>query len=195
MLGVYCLNFSKEFFMEMSTKDIITQVIGFVAMILIVISFQQKTRKKILTLQLISMSLWTVHFLMLGAYTGMALNLVSAVRSYFYAVRETKKWANHDAIPVIFFLLSVVFSVVTWAGPASLLPMAAVCISTVVLWSKNPRVIRVCSYPASISWLTFNILSGSYAGTMTEIFIQVSIIVGIIRFDIKKKDKRAIPEV
>ncbi len=178
----------KDFFAGMGAKEIIAQAIGFVAMVLLVYSFQKNTRKGILTLQLASESLWVVHYFMIGAYTGMALNLVGVARCYVYANRETKKWADKAFIPMLFFIISIATGVLTWDGTASVLPMAAVCITSFVLWSKKPKIIRLFSAPGCACWLVFNFLSGSYPGVLTEIFNLVSISAGIIRYDIRKKE-------
>ena len=184
------MNFIKEFFSGMGIKGIAAQAIGFVAMALLVYSFQKNTQKGILKLQMASESLWVVHYLLIGAYTGMALNFVGVARCYVYANRETKKWAGKSCVPVLFFVISVAACALTWNGPASLLPMTSVCLSSFVLWSKNPRIIRFFSVPSCACWLIFNIISGSYAGVLTEILNIASIAVGIARYDIGKHKKQ-----
>ncbi|NLX94079.1 MAG: YgjV family protein [Clostridiales bacterium] len=184
------MNFTREFSMGIGAKELLAQIIGFVAMTLIVLSFQQKTRKGILMMQLIAEAFWVLHFGLIGAYTGMALNILGVVRCYVYANRETKKWANSETIPYIFFTLSIITGILSWTNAYSLLPMAAVCITSFVLWSKKAHIIRYFSYPGCICWLIFNIASGSYAGIVTELFNISSVTVGIIRFDIRKNRMR-----
>ncbi|MGI6248935.1 MAG: YgjV family protein [Acutalibacteraceae bacterium] len=168
----------------------IAQLIGFVGMSLMVFSFQQKSRKGILVAQMVGEAFWVVHYGMLGAYTGMALNILGVIRCYVYSQRETKKWANHTAVPIIFFIASIITGILSWTGPASLLPMAAVCITSFVLWSKKPNIVRAFSYPGCTFWLIFNLINRSYAGVLTELFNLASITVGIIRLDIGKNKKR-----
>lgn len=174
--------------------EIAAQAVGFAAMVLLVSSFQMKTRQKILALQLVSETLWVTHYALLGAYTGMALNLVAAARCFVYAKRETKKWADKPLIPWLFFASAVIVALLSWTGPASLLPMTSVCITSFVAWSKRPVIIRVFSIPGCICWFVFNLLSGSYAGVVTEVLNITSIIAGIIRIDILHKGERpAVP--
>lgn len=184
------LDFLRVFLAGAGAKEVFAQMIGFVAMTLIVLSFQQKSRKGILMMQLVAEVFWVLHFGLIAAYTGMALNMLGVVRCYVYANRETKKWANNNAIPFIFFALSIVVGILSWKNMYSLLPMAAVCITSFVLWSKKPHIIRYFSYPGCICWLIFNVVSRSYAGIATEVFNLSSITVGIIRFDIGKKNRQ-----
>ena len=186
------MDFVKGFPAGTGTKEIIAQVIGFVAMTIFVFSFQQKTRKGILMLQLVSEIFWVLHYGLIGAYTGMALNILGVVRCYVYASRETKKWADKKYIPALFFAASIVTGILSWESAASLLPMAAVCMTSFVLWSKKADVVRALSYPGCVCWLIFNFISGSYAGVLTELFNLGSITVGILRFDIGKNKKQPV---
>jgi len=183
-------DFFKGLFTSMQPRGIAAQAVGFAAMVLLVSSFQMKTRKKILGLQLASETLWVTHYALLGAYTGMALNFVAAARCFVYAKRETKKWADKPLIPWLFFTVAVIVTLLSWTGPASLLPMASVCITSFVAWSKRPVIIRVFSIPGCVCWFVFNLLSGSYAGVVTEILNITSIVTGIIRIDILHKGGR-----
>ena len=171
----------------MDAGDIAAQLVGFVAMALLVSSFQMKTRAGILKVQLVSESLWVLHYFLLGAYTGMALNVVAAVRCYVYGRRGIKKWADSNYIPVMFFTVAVLTCIFTWSGPISLLPTASICLNSFVQWSKKPRIIRIFSIPGCACWLVFNYLSGSYAGVLTEILDLISIATAIVRYDVLKK--------
>ncbi len=184
------LDLVKDLFAGMDTRDIAAQLVGFVAMALLVSSFQMKTRAGILKVQLVSESLWVLHYFLLGAYTGMALNVVAAVRCYVYGRRGVKKWADNNAIPVVFFTAGVLTCIFTWSGPISLLPTASICLNSFVQWSKRPRVIRIFSAPGCACWLVFNYLSGSYAGILTEVLNLISIAAAILRYDVLKKEKK-----
>lgn len=182
------MNFIKDFFDGMGTKEIVGQMIGLVAMTILVASFQRNTQKKILTFQLTAELLWVVHYALIGAYTGMALNLVGAARCYVFANRG-KKWADKAYMPYLFFFFSIAAGLAAWTSPVSLLPIAAVSTISFALWSKKPAIIRIFSAPGCTCWLIFNIISSSYAGVLTEVLNLISITVGIIRYDIGKNKK------
>lgn len=179
----------KGLFPAAGATGIAAQIIGFFAMALLIASFQKNSQKGILRLQMASGALWAVHYAMIGAYTGMALNIVSVTRSFLYSNRETKPWADKPVYPYLFFTVSAAAGLLTWQSPASLLPMAAMCLTSFALWSRKASLIRIISVPVSLCWLIFNILSGSYAGILAEVFDLASITAGIIRFDIKKTTK------
>lgn len=169
-------------------KETIGQIVGFAAMAIIVASYQQKSHKNILTFQMVSGLLFTVHYLLLGAYTGAIMNLLGAFRSLVYSNRS-KKWASSKIWPVIFSIAFFISGILTWDNIFSLFPLIAMLMSSVVLWIEKPKVNRIFSLPTSTCWLIYNIKTLSYPGIITEIFVLSSIIIGILRLDIKKKNK------
>lgn len=169
-------------------KETIGQIIGFIAMAIIVASYQQKSHKNILTFQMISGLLFTVHYLLLGAYTGAVMNLLGAFRSLVYSNRG-KKWSSSIAWPIGFSIAFLISGIMTWDNIFSVFPLIAMLMSSVVLWIEQPKINRMLSLPTSGCWLIYNIKTLSYPGIITEIFVLSSIVIGIIRLDIKKKNK------
>ena len=168
--------------------EIIGQIIGFIAMAIIVISYQQKTHKNILVFQMVSGLLFTAHYVLIGAYTGAIMNLVGAFRSLVYSNRN-KKWASSIIWPILFSVGFLISGILTWENAFSVLPLIAMLMSSVVLWIEKPKINRMFSLPTSTCWLIYNIKTDSFAGTATEIFVLTSIIIGIVRLDIKKKSR------
>ena len=169
--------------------EAIGQIIGFVAMGIIVFSYQQKSHKRILTFQMVSGLLFTLHYLFLGAYTGCISNLIGAGRSAVYAGRGKSAFTSFKLWPVIFSVVFTVSGILTWDNIFSVFPMIAMISSSVVLWIDSPKINRAFSIPTSACWLIYNIANLSYAGIATEIFVLSSIIIGMIRLDRKKTDK------
>ena len=169
-------------------KENIGQIIGFIAMAIIVASYQQKSHKNILTFQMVSGLLFTVHYLLLGAYTGAVMNLLGAFRSLVYSNRS-KKWASSVIWPICFSVAFLISGILTWDNVFSVFPLIAMLMSSVVLWIQQPKINRMLSLPTSSFWLIYNIKTLSYPGIITEIFVLGSIIIGIFRLDIKKKNK------
>ena len=60
---------------------IIGQMLGIVAVILGFVSFQMKTPRGILIFQIIIAFVFSLHYLLIGAYTAVVLNFLAAVQS------------------------------------------------------------------------------------------------------------------
>ena len=78
----------------MEPIEIIAQAIGIVAMAFNIFSFQKKTQKGIISMQLVGGTLFAINFLMIGAIVGGILNIISAVRAIIFLNKEKLKSDN-----------------------------------------------------------------------------------------------------
>ncbi len=175
-----------EFFKSITWADVGIQAIGFVAMALGILSFQAKSRTGILLMQMTAGLIWMTQFLLLGAYTGAFLNVVGAVRNLIYSRKEKVKFLNSPAVPALIMTAFVTVGMLTYDGPMSLLPVAAMLISSVALYITEERKIRFLSFFVSPPWLVYDAYTGSIPGVAAEIFTICSIGIAIWRYDIRK---------
>ncbi len=174
----------------MDKLNLIAQIIGFGGTALTIIAYQQNKRKNILLCTVISASLFTVHFILLGAYTGAIMNFFAGLRSLVF-MNNTKKWAKSKIWVAVFMIIYTVACIATWDKWYSVLPLIAMLLTTVSNWLQSEKKIRFLTFPNSPCWLIYNILNGSVAGIITEIFVMSSLIIAIIRFDLRKpKNKK-----
>ncbi|MFH1787698.1 MAG: YgjV family protein [archaeon] len=168
---------------------ILIQIFGFIGLFFIVLSFQKNKRSFTLISQFLASLFFIVHFIFLSALTGAAINGLTGLRAIVFNFRE-KRWINHWIVVSFFVILFWIAGLLTWQGYLSLLPPVSVTISSIALWSKNTKHIRLIFLPSRLPWIIYNFLVDSYAGLATEAFIVGSLIVAIIRFDVlgKKED-------
>ncbi len=167
----------------------VAQIIGFGGAALNVLSFQQKKRKGIIFLQIFAAVLFIIHFILLGAYTGAAMNFVSLLRSLVF-INNDKKWAKSPVWLAVFVCVSIFASAYTRVDWTSILPATAMILTTVSYWLKNETKIRLVTFPSSPCWLVYDLITGSVSGVITEIFVMSSLIIAIVRYDVLKKEKR-----
>ena len=58
---------------------IISQIIGFLSVVLFLLSYQQKKRKNIILFNVVSRALYIVQYLLLGAFEGAVLDILGAI--------------------------------------------------------------------------------------------------------------------
>lgn len=164
----------------------IIQAIGVIGILSSIISFQCKRHKTLMLFRTGNELFFALQYFLLGAYTGMAMNLVGCLRNTIFSkMVEEKK--NTMPMRFLFSGLFLLFSICTWAGLESILIAFAKIISTFAYGSKNTTLVRLLILVTSSSWLVYNIIVRSYAGCACELFTICSILVGIIRFDLKGK--------
>lgn len=161
---------------------IAAQAIGVVALLFSAFSFQQNTHKRIMLCQTVAGSLFALHFFVLGATTGAITNTIGVVRGIVFYHRD-KKWAAGITLPLVFCAAFIISGICTWQGPLTLLPICAMVINTFTFAATDPTVVRVTILFSSPLWLVYNALSLSFPGVITESFVILSTIIGMIRFD------------
>lgn len=110
------------------------------------------------------------------------MNLLGIGRALLYAYTEQKGLHVRWLCP----LLCAVFTaaaVLTWESAFSLLPTAAMLLSTLAYEQKQPRRFRRLMFPCSPLWMVYNIHSGSVSGVVTEAFAMLSLGVAMWRYD------------
>ena len=169
----------------------IAQIFGFVGAVVLWTSFQCKETKRLFLWQFIASLIFSLHFFLLGAYTGMILNLIAVLRSLLL-FNGHKKWASHPITMVVVMLMFAVSGALTWDGWLSLLPTASMVIGTFFMWSRNGKTLRLALlFFISPCWLIYNFAMGSIAGVLTEVVNIISVVVSLFRFGLKELDRTA----
>lgn len=159
--------------------EFIAQAISIIAMIVSICSLQLKTNKGLFVCRGVSGFLFSLSYLLIGAYTGALLNLLNVLKSTLLVNKKTSKK------PFMFLMIALYVgaAIVTFGGPLSILVGIAQCAETVVMWHRNGKHIRICQLGfLSPVWLIYNIVEFSLGGILTEIFVMGSTVVSFIRF-------------
>lgn len=163
--------------------QIIIQALGGLGVIASIIAFQTKKHNQILWFKTLNEFLFAIQYVLLGAYTGMAMNLVGCVRNIIFT-KQVEKNKKTTLSAIILCVMFTVFGIATWQGFKSLLIVLAKVLSTVAYSNKNTTFVRAVILFTSICWLIYNAYVFSIAGVLCEAFTIISVMVGMIRFDI-----------
>lgn len=172
--------------LDSANVRIIAQVIGFLGTVIVVIGMQQKKYKHIVLCKIGNEFFSSIHYLLLGGYTGMLANLASCLTNGCYYFR-IKKGKSTLPFQIIFAIMFVVIGLLSWHGPISIFVVLAKLISSVALGIKNPRTIRILNLISNPCWLLYNIYMGSIAGILTDSLVIASVVIAVIRLDIFPK--------
>lgn len=180
--------------------DYVAQAIGIVAMAMNIFSYQMKSKKGIIAMQFFGTMLFSVSFLMLGAYTGGLLNFIGMIRSAVFLNGERLN-AKHPLWLVGFEAAYVASYVLTFAVfgkelsalnvVLEFLPLVGMTATTVSFRMNEARNVRALGLVSSPSWLIYNIFNKAVGGAVCEIVSLVSIIVGILRHDLKRTNVKS----
>jgi hypothetical protein len=190
--------------------EIVIQLIGFIAIAFNLIAVQFNTHGKIIAFKTFGSILFCLQYLLLGAYTGMVMDLIGSIRNIVFA--NTVKKGKSTKTPIIVFsiltvVLGVLSIVLTWDVSkikwtdnvkiatvlmviVSIISIIAKLLTTVAYGIKNPHLIRMVNLPSCSLWIVYNFIVFSLAGIVNEIMSITSIIIAEIRFK-KPKEKQS----
>ncbi len=176
----------------MKPIEIIAQIIGVLAMMFNILSYQSKQQKWVIVLQLCGGALFAANFLMLGATVGGVLNIIATVRAVVFLFKEKLKadrlpWlfgfvASYIAVYILNFTLfgkePTAFNLMI-----ELLPVIGMTALNIGFRLKSAADVRRCGLVSSPAWLIYNIVAGSWGAIACEIMTLISIFVGMLRHD------------
>lgn len=164
-------------------QEVLVQAIGFAGVVFFIISYQIKSNRMLFLMQMLGTAMFCCQFLILGAYTG-AINLIIIIaRNALLMKVRSWSWVRSRIVLFLFLFLACAGAALTWQGWISLLPLAAVIVTTIAYWTDNAQKIRlgnlVCGSPC---WLVYDFLIGSWGGVLNEAITLASIFVSIWRY-------------
>ena len=165
---------------------LIGQLIGFLGIALFIASYQIFDKKKLLIVQSLATGAMALQYILIGAYSGFALDLICILRNIIYCNRE-KKYLSGRWIPYALAVIMAVVSSFSWDGYHSLFIIAGLMLNTVCLGvcdSQNLRKSILISCPLI---LTYDAVELSISGMINEGMSTISAIIGIVRYAQAKK--------
>ena len=160
---------------------IFIQIIGFLAWVLLAVSYYRKNTNRILAVQLIGNLLFCLHYFLLTAWSGLAICFLETVRDFSYYKTDLDDYIFFFTIPI--YIIGGIVTIKT--GLIELVPIIA---SITDGWSltKKKKIVVIGAIVSYSLWFIYDLVVGSHSGAITDLIIIISNIY-IILF--KKDDK------
>ena len=161
--------------------ETVGQIFGYMAALMMFLSYQTKTPKKLLTVQSCSVVCIIIHYLLIGAASGFILNIACLLRNFVYYFDKVKIF-KHPLCPYAMALLMGALGALSWQGPVSLLIIIALMVNTVFMSFNNNQLLRASVIVTSSMILLYNLFVSSYGGMINESIGIISSIIGLYRY-------------
>lgn len=175
--------------MDITWQWIVNQIFAFIGLIFVIISFQQKSTKKLLFLRNFATGFVFIGLCFLGNISaiifcgaGVIRNLVSL---YFAYKPDTKKTIKYIA-SILIVLLLITLNIIYWNNLYNLYSIMLGTLAVITFMQEKSSTIRKLSVVNEILSITYYTLLISPTNIIIEVVGLISAIVGIIRLDIKK---------
>lgn len=160
---------------------IIGQGLGIAAIGLGFINYQIKSREQVLYVHILTALCFLLHYLLIGAYSGMSMNFVAAIRDivYFKAGKNGKvSWI----LSVGFMLVMGIMGVMSWEAWYSIFVVVGLMINSFAMSFSNPNNVRKSILISSPMVIAYNVFVNSWGGIIYESIVIISSVIGLFRF-------------
>lgn len=152
----------------MNLYFIFIQFLGFLAWILLVLSYYRKNTNKILVFQIISTILFCVHYYLLGAYSGLLICVFEVIRDFSYY-----KTDKDNYIFIVSVIVYIVSAIVTYTTILDVFPYVASLIDGFFL-TKKRKIVVLGAIVTYVLWFIYDMYALSYSGAMTDAILIIS---------------------
>lgn len=168
--------------------ELAAQIIGLFAVAAYLLSYQQKKRNNIIIWNATSRILYIIQYMMLGAFSGAALDVLGTVSSVAAQNKDKEFIKKHTLATVIGInVLIVAAGLMLTKSIFDIFPIVGVILHTSAFWITNEKIIRRVSLLGCPFWLVYNLVSGAYGSAIGDALTIVSIGTAMWRYDIRKE--------
>lgn len=157
----------------------LSQVLVSIAICTDLISFQFKQKAQIISVLLVSATLISVHFMLLGHWTAAGLALLASVRFVVSLLVKTTYWRY------IFIAATLMVAYFTYEGLLSIISTTAAVLGSWATFCPDDRQLRKIMGICTSLWIIHNIIAGSPGAVIVECLFLGSNIVGYFRYYIR----------
>ena len=158
-------------------KLLIGNIIALIASIAMVIAGLQKTKKKVLFVQIIQIALAALGNLVLGGYTGAIVNVLNCVRDVL-CYKDKMGVKEKIIISVLAIGISLAFNNLGWIG---FLPVIATVLYIIYMNTKDDLKFKILVLVVLILWTVYDIYIKSYTAGIFDIISIIANVVTILR--------------
>ena len=162
--------------------ELLAQIIGVLASVIAIISYQFKRKWQIMGLCSAANFLSGVNFLLLGnAGVMMANSFVASVQCVINSVRAKLGMKDAGVIEkIVVFLIFLAIGILQYKTPLDLMPLAAAMLFVLSTFQKSEQGIRIVIFFNTAILLVYSVIVGSSV-VIGHIFSIVSIVSSYIR--------------
>lgn len=167
--------------------NLVAQIISFLAVVLNIVSMQFKNKENIIKAFLAIGIMFTLTFLLLGAYSGAVVAFFTFIQTFINYKIEKKNKRIPKRLVTVYLIISIILGIVFFKVYSDLLPIIASVLYTLSIVPKKEKYIRILTLFNVIAWVAYDTIIGIYFAAILNVFLVLSTLIAIIRYDILKE--------
>ena len=162
--------------MDLSFSYIISQVLVIVYYVIYSYTYHLKDNNKILKFGIFATIISAISYILLNAYTGMAMCIVAIIRNLLFT-KDKKSITNLTII----IILTIVCSIFTFDSYFCLFNIIATIIYTYALWQKSTKIYKLLGIIVNGLMIIYDVYIKSILGVILITISFISSIVGYLK--------------
>lgn len=173
-----------------TTSYIISQVLGFLSIVIIGIGFFT-SRKKLFIFQIVGNFLIACSYIFIFSTVGWIGSLISTLRSVVIFLYDQKNKKLPTAIMSLIILLYVGCVCVDFCGYYDIFQFICYIVYTLGMCTNNELLSKALIASALIFGLVYNLILLNFFGSIRNLIEIIVVIISIVKFEVKiKKEKK-----
>lgn len=169
---------------------IISQVLGFISLILICASYFFKDKNKFLILEIVANVFYASALLVLSAWSGGIVVCISTVRCIFLLLCNKFNYKHTVKFLPIFFTAYLVTGIVFWTAWYDILPIFIGSLFTVGFYIKNNITMRIVLIIPNTLSIIYDYIVNAHSNALLNVIEVTVIIISLFKFIyLYKKEK------
>lgn len=172
--------------MEIDFIYILSQIFTILKYALMAWTYFLKDKRKIVIVSAFSLAANIIAYVLLGAWTGLAMCVVAMLRNLYIlweekknGKRETNEKRDYIFLAIVYFGI-ILATIPTYEGFLSLLSVFATSIYTYSIWQKSTKAYKFCGIPVGILWIAYNAYVKSIFGVILEAILLIASVIGYV---------------
>jgi len=172
---------------------IAAQIVGILITVSSVIGMQFKDMKWVLAGQIVSNMLTALNLGLLGGLSGAGVCITATVQSVMIFLLKLKNKEFPAEMSIVFAAIYTICSLAAYKSAFDILVLAASLIYAMSVIQPRSAVCRIYLLINSLLWVIYDLNIGAYTTIITYVILITSIVVAMIRIDMKEwKNRKSI---
>ncbi len=169
----------------MDKAFIISQLLGFIVLVVSVVGLQFKKMEWIAVTGFVGNGLNSVSYVLLNGISGSYISIVAAIQAVFAFVYAKKDKTGPKWTVCCFMAVYILLSLFTYKSISDILPGIGVIMYCLAIMQKESSNYRKYMLVNASVWIVYNIVVSAYVMIIAQVMSLISVIIGMIRYDTK----------
>jgi len=162
---------------------LLSQILGLIALILICYSYFTTKKSNLLILQVIANIFYAVAFLIVEAYAGGIIILISTIRCVEIYFLEKRNLSGSNFSIYIYSFAYAVATIVLWQSCLDIIPLIASIIFTIAFAVTNLQKFRYLMLFPNFIFIIYSLANHTFASACLDLLELVILIFAIIKYN------------